>query len=34
MFNWIQVRRVPGTFIFVPEAGNLVCAPVLLTFDV
>ena len=32
MFNWIQVWRVPGTFLFVPDAGNLVCASVLVTF--
>ena len=32
MFNWIQLWRVPRTFLFVPDAGNLVCAPVLMTF--
>ena len=32
MFSCVQVWRVPGTFIFVPEAGNLVCAAVLVTF--
>ena len=32
MFNWIQFWRVPGTFLLVPDAGNLVCAPVLVTF--
>ena len=32
MLNWIQVWRVPGTFSFAPEAGNLVCVQILVTF--
>ena len=32
MFNWIQLWRVPGTFLFVPDAENLVWAPLLVTF--
>ena len=32
MFNWIQLWIVPGTFSFAPDAKNLVCAPLLVTF--
>ena len=32
MFNWIQLWGVPGTFPLVPDAGNLVGAPLLVTF--